>query len=298
MHLICSIGVMAYNEEANIGYLLESLLNQRLSTCIINEIIVVASGCTDGTVEIVESFARSSDRIKLMIQEKRKGKASAINIFLAGAKGDIIILVSGDTIPENETIENLVRPFQDPDTGMTGARPVPVNSKDTFMGFTTHLYWRMHHELARNQPKLGELIAFRNVVREIPEDTAVDEASIEAVITEAGYRTYYAGDAIVHNKGPETVGDFLKQRRRIVAGHVHLKATSNYRVSSEKFGNLFGLFGVLFGQTGCNAKIMVWTCGAICLESLGRFLGAYDYHIRRKNPFNWDIAKTTKNPKK
>ena len=49
----CSIGVTAYNEEANIGHLLAALLDQHLHSVDIVEIIVVASACTDRTVPIV-----------------------------------------------------------------------------------------------------------------------------------------------------------------------------------------------------------------------------------------------------
>ncbi|MEZ4516212.1 MAG: glycosyltransferase [Chloroflexota bacterium] len=49
----CSIGIMAYNEEANICRLLDRLLHQRLTTVEIAEIIVAASGCTDRTEDIV-----------------------------------------------------------------------------------------------------------------------------------------------------------------------------------------------------------------------------------------------------
>jgi len=55
--LRCSVGVTAYNEEANIGRLLDALLNQHLHDVEISEIIVVASGCTDNTIPIVESIA-------------------------------------------------------------------------------------------------------------------------------------------------------------------------------------------------------------------------------------------------
>ncbi|MFX0133852.1 MAG: glycosyltransferase [Candidatus Hodarchaeota archaeon] len=221
--LDCSIGVMAYNEEANIKCLLESLLKQRIVSCKITEIIVVASGCTDNTVPIVESIVKDHPIVKLFVQEKREGKASAIDMFLSVAKGDVVIIESGDTIPEKDTVENLVQPFKDPNVGMTGARPVPVNSSGTFMGFTVNLFWRLHHELALIDPKLGEMIAFRNIICEIPKDTAVDEASIEAIITKSDYRIHYAEDAIVRNKGPETISDFIKQRRRIMAGHKHLQ---------------------------------------------------------------------------
>lgn len=44
-----SVGIMAYNEEANIGRLLGSVLGQRFTHGYLKEIIVVASGCTDRT---------------------------------------------------------------------------------------------------------------------------------------------------------------------------------------------------------------------------------------------------------
>ena len=54
--LSCSIGVMAYNEERNIGRLLTALLAQQTSKCQIDEILVLASGCTDSTVDIVSGY--------------------------------------------------------------------------------------------------------------------------------------------------------------------------------------------------------------------------------------------------
>ena len=76
---------MAYNEEANIGRLLRSLLRQRFTHCYLREILVVASGCTDRTEEIVRNIMEKDNRIKLLIQPHREGKASAINLFLSKA---------------------------------------------------------------------------------------------------------------------------------------------------------------------------------------------------------------------
>jgi len=295
--LSCCVGVMAFNEEVNIRYILEALLKQRLSTCQINDIVVVVSGSTDKTERIVESIAESNKLVKLVVQERREGKASAVNLFLSRAKGDVAVIESGDTIPEEDAIENLVRPFQDPDVGMTGAHPIPVDTPDTFMGFTVNLFWRLHHEMALHHSKLGELIAFRNIVREIPKDTAVDEASIEAIITRVGYRIHYAKEAIVYNKGAETIKDFLKQRRRVMVGHKHLQKTRSYTVSSMKTKNLFGLFNRLFQDTPWNFKTVFWTCGAVFLEIFGRLLGDYDYYIKKKNPYAWAIAESTKSLK-
>ena len=66
----CSIGVMAYNEVKNIGNLLHGLCAQELDTVSIGEILVVASGCTDGTECVVEEEMACDARIQLLVQER------------------------------------------------------------------------------------------------------------------------------------------------------------------------------------------------------------------------------------
>src|SRR5882762_11097249 len=72
----CSIGIMAYNEEANIARTLQAVLAQHGPSIRIEEVIVVASGCTDNTVPIVAQIAEQEARVRLYTQEKREGKAS------------------------------------------------------------------------------------------------------------------------------------------------------------------------------------------------------------------------------
>src|SRR5690348_4374130 len=81
----CSVGIMAYNEEANIGRTIRAVLQQQGPSVRIQEVIVVASGCTDRTVPIVAELVLQEPRVRLCLQEKREGKASAINVFLKQA---------------------------------------------------------------------------------------------------------------------------------------------------------------------------------------------------------------------
>ena len=286
-----SIGIMAYNEEANIGRLLETVLGQEFIHGELKEIFVVASGCTDRTGDIVKNYEGRDKRIRLIVQPERRGKASAINLFLDEASGDVLILESGDTVPAPGTLDKLIAPFENPEVGMTGGRPIPVNQRDNFIGFTVHLMWLLHHKIALETPKLGELVAFRNFVHQIPQDTAVDEASIEAIVKEAGFQLRYVPDAIVRNKGPENMKDFLRQRRRIAAGHQNLSRSQKYQVSTS---SPLTILGVLIREHSWGFKSTLWTFGAIGLEIVGRGLGYYDLYIKKKNPFVWDVARTTK----
>lgn len=286
-----SIGVMAYNEEKIIAQCLSALQDQKLRDGNILEIIVVSSASTDNTDAIVKEMVEKDERLSFITQPVRKGKASAINAFLAVARGDIAIIESADTITEADTVQKLLEPFRDPKIGMVGVHPLPVNERKTFTGYCVNRLWELHHEMAKDYPKCGEMIAFRNIVSRIPRYTAVDEASIEAILCEAGLNLAYAGEAYVRNKGPETIGDFIKQRRRIAAGHRHLKITIGHHVATSKAGSVFKY--VLKSQRW-RPKETFYMIFLIGIEALARFLGFFDFYLRDKNPFIWDMSLTTK----
>lgn len=287
----CSIGVFAYNEEKNIRQILTALENQALDTVSIEEITVVSSNSTDRTDEIVQEYARRNPKIRLIVQPERRGKSSAINLFLKEAQGEVLVMESADTIPARDTVEKLVAPFKDEKIGMTGGRPQPVNSPKDFIGFAVCMLWKLHHKMALISPKMGEMVAFRNIVKEIPEQSPVDEASIEAIIRAHGLKLRYVPDAIVHNKGPETLSDFIKQRRRIYAGHLWLKDNQDYTVVSQKSMLILAL---TLKELSWNLVTDIKILFTVFLEVAGRMLGWVDYKILKKNPYKWDIAKTTK----
>ena len=286
-----SIGITAHNEAANMGQLLEALLVQDTTQVQIDEILVVSSGSIDGTDDIVRQWEKKDARIKLLRQAKREGKASAINLLIRAAKNEILVLESADTLPLANTVENLVRPLQDKGVGMTGGHPVPLNSDTTIIGAVVHLMWELHHRLALESPKLGEMVAFRRVIDSIPLESAVDEASLEGLIRGAGFALLYVPEAIVLNKGPENIRDFIVQRRRIQAGHLWLRSNSGYQVSTK---NVSRILRHLVQATVPSGRGLLVGAVAIILEALGRGLGWLDFKVLGKNPFVWKVAQSTK----
>ncbi len=289
--LRCSVGVTAYNEEANIGSLLAALIDQHLHQVEIVEIIVVASACTDRTVELVKAAMVQDERVKLIEQERREGKTSAINLFLRAAQCDICVLESGDTLPHEYAIEHMVRMFRDPNVGMVGAQKMAVDTPEHIIGLLSHLRLRMEHELCLEIPRLGEMIAFRKVFEQIPPDVAMDEAFVEAIVVRQGMQVRYAPDAIVYNTGPTTVSDFMRQRRRNHAGHLYLKHKYGYKVSSIENRRVARIaFKELWGIVR-----LVWVLFLLAfIEGSSRVLGWYDFAIKRDRHVVWNMAWTQK----
>jgi hypothetical protein len=230
--------------------------------------------------------------VRLIEQQRREGKASAVNLFISTARCPVLVMVSADLMVEDGAFDALLRHFQDPSVGMAGGHPTPVNGHGTFLGHAVHLQWQLHDRIARNTPKLGEMVAFRNVVPGIPLDTAVDELSIQALITQLGYRLVYEPRAVVYNRGPATVPDFLRQRRRIYAGHLRIRERQAY--SAPTMSARRASRALLGSGSFATPRAALWTLGTVGLEVTARALGRYDIIRRGRDPHMWEVCATTK----
>ncbi|HQR67378.1 MAG TPA: glycosyltransferase [Thermoanaerobaculia bacterium] len=228
-------GITACNEERTIGPLLDALLAARPAGSPIEKIIVVSSACRDGTDGIVREFAARDSRVTLIAEPVRRGKAAAINTFLAARprETDVTVIASADVLPFPGATESIVAAFADPAAGMAGGRPVPQNEGRSLTDRMAQLMWDLHDRMARRSPKLGELVAFRSsLVSAIDEESPVDESSLEAAIRAKGARLVYVPEARIANRGPATMREWMSQRRRIAFGHLWLKRRTGYSVST------------------------------------------------------------------
>jgi poly-beta-1,6-N-acetyl-D-glucosamine synthase len=288
-----AVGIMAYNEADSVGAAVRSVFDQRGPHVTVDPLILVASGCTDGTIPAARAAAGGEPRFRVLEQPVREGKAAAVTAFLeAAGAAPILVLMGGDTVLEPGALEALIAPFDDPGIGMVGGRPVPVNSHTTLMGRVVHLLWDLHHAISLASPKLGELVACRPVFDRISADSAVDEAEIESLIEARGLRRAYAPGARVRMKGPTTVGDFLAQRRRIHAGHLALRRQTGYSVSTlSPFRGARAALGILAtGGVGPLTLVVATT-----LEATARALGAWDARFGGRDHRVWERIASTKN---
>jgi len=288
------VGVMAYNEDKDIVNLLQSFCNQKLENVAIDTITVVSSGSTDRTNDLVKEFCKRDKRVRLLIQQKREGKASAINAFLKEVKKDVVVISNADVILDENAVERLIFPITINElVGITSVNLVPLNDSNSLMGFVSNMHFKIHNLLNRH----GETIALKkNLVRRIPE-IATDEAYAEAVVQKKGHKAVHVNNAIVYKKGPETISDFLKQVRRDHVGHLFLKNKLGYLVSSMSAAGMKKVAKELIKCAIRNPLRIHRIAGYFILEIVGRILGAWDYYLKKEKHIIWDVAKTTKNLK-
>lgn len=287
------VGVCAYNEENNIGSLLQNLiLEQDLpKNC---RIVVVCSGCTDRTPRIVKEFEKRDARIEPMIEKIRKGKADALNkiFIIAGESADALVLVNADTLPKRGSITKLISKLENSNAGAVFAQPLPLREFDGVCYRIVRVIWRLHHIISLlRKPKLsGELCAIRtSCLQKMLEDVATDEPYFELAIRTRGYDILYIPEAFVYIRCPANVVDLLKHRKRIWAGHMQLQNETGVKVPTSSFRNILQAIPALRPT-----EIFYALLGGL-LEMIA-YLQARLSLSQGKVPYIWEPIKSAKTP--
>lgn len=285
------IGVCAYNEENNIGNLLQNLITkQNLPKA--SKILVVCSGCTDRTPEIVKNFRKVDERIEPIIEKNRMGKAHALNKLFAIARdsADILVLTNADALPSHGSIMKLLSRLINSNAGAVFAQPVPLNDFNGLSDRIVHVIWRLHHAISLLQkPKLsGELCAiYTRYLQAIPENVATDEPYIELAIRKLGSDIVYVPEAIVYIRCPNNTVDLLKHRKRIWIGHLQIQSITGFKVSTSSFMNILQSLSALKPH-----EILYAVLGGF-FELIAYLAARFDFS-RNTVPYVWEPIQSTK----
>ena len=243
-----SVVVCAYNEEQNLPHFLTAVLRSEGPSFDLLEVVCVASGCTDRTVEILREWQKLDSRIRVVVQRERLGKAAALSAGMALARGAIILIENADTVPARGTLEALCAPFASSEVRLVCSRPVPTPGGDSITSSFARLLWELHDRVSRISPKAGEAFALRWTLIPIPSDIEDDDTFVGIFVASQGGTSVYASDAVVFNRVPASPGEFIRQR---------------FRVNRQAFG--------LWRRTGMQTS--TWKL-SLMLPALGSYLKA------------------------
>ncbi len=105
---ILSVLMPAYDEEATI----ELVVNQVLALGpLVREVIVVDDGSKDATAQLVEELARREPRVRLIRQDRNRGKTAAIRRAIEEATGEVLIIQDADLEYDPAEIPEVVTPI-------------------------------------------------------------------------------------------------------------------------------------------------------------------------------------------
>jgi cellulose synthase/poly-beta-1,6-N-acetylglucosamine synthase-like glycosyltransferase len=253
-----SILLTAYREAETIGVALEALLPQ--IEALDAEIIVI---CPDQETAHAARVAYPGAKV---LRDPGQGKPAALNLGLAEAKGEIVVMTDGDVFVGPHALAALLAPFDDPRTGVVSGKPVSASPRDTMLGYWSHVLTEAGAHTERQQRDAagrffvcsGYLYAIRTgLVDHIPEDALAEDAVISHLVGQQGYRTRYAPEAEVFVKYPQTYTDWLAQKVRSAGGYVQpIIARSPLRMRSFRHEAAGTWRAVRYAH---NLRELIWT---------------------------------------
>lgn len=286
-----SVGIMAYNEESTIAAVLHAVLVQPSGIATVDEVIVVASGCTDGTTSVVEEIAWRDDRVRLVVEPERAGKLAAVRRFLAEARHDVAVISGADTLLEPGALHELCGPLlTDRGVGMVGPRVVPVEGRA--IGHRLHrVLWDLHDIVARSTPKLGEVVAVRrSACGDLPAAFGCDEVVMESAVVRRGLRLVYAPTAVVRNRGPVSVREYLMWRRRLAVQHRAARHGLGHTAATTRVGRCVTAAVLLVRHRPTAAG---WLVACVACEVVARWQGWLAYR-RGDHQVIWQQVSTSR----
>jgi cellulose synthase/poly-beta-1,6-N-acetylglucosamine synthase-like glycosyltransferase len=217
-----SLVIAAYNEASWIEHKLENTYqldypHDRL------QIIVAADGSDDGTDRIVRRT--SDERVELLYEPTRLGKAAALNRAVERARGEIVVFSDANAIYEPDALQHLVASFADPAVAVvTGAKS--VIGGHTAFGRAEALYWRYEAWIRRNESLVGsatglngEILAVRrDDWHPLAQDTINDDFAIGLGAMSRGRRVIFEPGARASESSTARARDELVRRERMIAG--------------------------------------------------------------------------------
>lgn len=228
-----TVGIPAYNEEANIGKLLKSILSQKQDNFVLEKIIVVSDQSTDKTDEIVKSF--KDKRIKLVRTRKRSGKALNQNKMVRLSNSDILIIIDADVLPiNNRVFNNLIKPFEKSENiGIVGGKVTPLPSTTFFekiLSLSTLFKQEVYESMGtRNNLYLchGRLRAFsKDFYRTLSwQPTFGEDAFSYLYCVSRGFDFVFQKSAVVKYRLPKNLEEHKKQSTRFLQAN---SRQSNY----------------------------------------------------------------------
>lgn len=252
--------ITAYREAATIGRAIDAFLPQLPEE---GELLVV---CPDEeTTAVIRQYAQTHPQIR-HVQDPGQGKPAALNVGLAAAQGEIVVLSDGDVVIAHDALPPLLAPFADESVGAATGRPLSSSPRHTKLGYWSHLLTEgAHRERLRRDADgrfllcSGYLFAFRKpLIAHIPEDALAEDAVISHKIAAQGYKIRYAPDALVYVKYPATYQDWLRQKVRSAGGYAQKYVVdSPYRMRSARLEAINGTkLALRYAQ---NPRELWWT---------------------------------------
>ncbi|WP_319548610.1 glycosyltransferase [Desulfogranum marinum] len=216
--------VSAYNEEKHILNRINNFLSSDYPPDK-SKIIVISDASSDKTDLLVQQI--KSNRVKLVRQEKRLGKTSALNMCLGEVNNSIIIFTDSNTCFTKEAIFQLTRPFSDPKVGLVSGLQLYKKTNGEFN--TLGLYSKYEFYLKKLESRIGSLAgadgaiyAIKGELFETIPNAYINDFYHPMNITNRGYKVVFQKNALAYEESDESFANEINRQIRITTQSAYI----------------------------------------------------------------------------
>jgi biofilm PGA synthesis N-glycosyltransferase PgaC len=222
-----SVIIACHNEANNIEARIKNLFECDYPAHLL-EIIVVSDGSTDFTADIARRYV--SDRLRVFAYNKQMGKASALNVGVKAATGEIILFADARQRFERNAIKELVANFADSRVGAASGELLLDGSASASVGEGVGLYWRYEKWIRKSESRFSSVIGAtgaiyairRDLWQPLPVMTILDDVYTPMRIALGGSRVVFEEKARAHDLTTDSASREFSRKVRTLTGNYQL----------------------------------------------------------------------------
>ncbi len=208
------------------------------------DVIVISDASDDGTDEIVNRIASEHPgRVRLLRQEPRAGKTSALNLAVPQARGEIVVFADANSIYGPDGLRRLARNFADPAVGYVTGKMVYVNPDGSLVGDGCSAYMKLENWLRAQETRIGSIVGVdggvdavrRRLYRPMRADQLPDFVLPLAVV-EQGARVVYEPDALLAEHSLSSGDEEFRMRVRVALRALWALADKRVLLNPFRYG--------------------------------------------------------------
>ncbi len=197
------------------------------------EVIVVDGNSSDDTCKICSEYSKQHPSlIKLLAEEKSKGKPAALNLALSVATGEIVGLFDADSLPKQDALNKVVSYFNDKKVVAVQGRTTSLNEKSNALTRVIALEEKAWFQmLLSGREKLQLFVPLngscqfvkRSVLMDVggwDENSLTEDVELAVRLVEKNHVIKYAPDVCSGQETPNRLGSLFEQRMRWYRGYM------------------------------------------------------------------------------
>jgi len=244
-----SVVLPAYCEEDVIEHSIEGILRLNYPRF---ELLIVNDGSTDKTLEKIRPFLKDP-RVRLLNKITNEGKAMALNDAILCSKGELIMAMDADAVPDAELLRAMVPHFLSPRVAAVAGNPRVRNANNLLTQLQAVEFSSVIGLMRRAQRIWGRVMCVSGVVGMFRKSALIDiglftpgmateDIDLTWKLQTKYYDVRYEGSALVWMLAPETFDVWWHQRKRWALGLGQILRRYGHVLGNWKMRRMYPLY--------------------------------------------------------